>query len=646
MKVLDGPVFLSIHSRSKDRHRIIEIVPSQSIALKKWGPFSRISPIFRIVEFGKESPQEYSFNGKKQLFFIGPVHPERIIAQLSESSKAWLSLGLFNILVIPHTLKEAKNLEKWLEKEKNDPCAFEIWTIQNGVVLDQTIQAARKTPANLPTAVIGIGDGKYPSELGEAIAEYVPLMASTLTRSSSSSAKMCNELSDELIELCGFHEKMLAVSKKDINMPYRALDLMLTINAGLSRLASQTFAGTSPIFERECHFWSHSLLGIGVATLALRNIKIFLEKTLGQARIPQRFWAMSKKKENAIDLSLEMPPDKDFLADVDLGETANEPVCPLISYFSGRDGWRGTTTTISAPLAAITACNSLRWSLLTLTHEFSHIVIGAILSDLSPDFSDPQDLSKFERLWKQNKAGDTLFEEIQRTLLFSILEMEQVATGETPDIRNDHNNESLKALFQKWKPQIEETMVHVFDFIYFYGKDVDKYINGIWSSWGTIPNVTSRIEDYIIRSICAVLSTQWRRGLKAEDLAKKDVEVCLENLNSTDFGGRYVIDALNIIREHWDDRIKKKVRARRQLVKIVSTYLFSKEIATIVRGEPEISGGTKDTEGYTLHPCYIEDKRIRNPLVFTEIYTKLAKPSPAFSLWMYYTLAFCVRRDE
>ena len=164
------------------------------------------------------------------------------------------------------------------------------------------------------------------------------------------------------------------------------------------------FAGTSPIINRECHFWSHSFLGIGVANLALINIRLFIEKTLGAARIPERFQLMCADPKNIIDLTSTTPLHKDFLGEVKLQDDAAEPIYPLITYFSARDGWRGTATTISAPLAAVSSCNSVRWSLITLTHEFSHIIIGAILSDLYPDYRDDESVQSFRDLWDKGSA--------------------------------------------------------------------------------------------------------------------------------------------------------------------------------------------------------------------------------------------------
>ena len=52
--------------------------------------------------------------------------------------------------------------------------------------------------------------------------------------------------------------------------------------------------------------------------------------------------------------------------------------------------------------------------------------------------------------------------------------------------------QELRRLLQRWRQDVDETMVHAFDFLYFYGKDVSRYIAGIWSSWGTIPNIGTR----------------------------------------------------------------------------------------------------------------------------------------------------------
>jgi hypothetical protein len=187
---------------------------------------------------------------------------------------------------------------------------------------------------------------------------------------------------------------------------------------------------------------------------------------------------------------------------------------------------------------------------------------------------------------------------------------------------------------------VEEIIVHVFDFLYFYGRDIEKYVRSLWLSWGTIPTINSRVKDYVIRTICAALVLHLRRE-QAEEFARDQV---LEQLRSLKDGGSYVQSAISYIESHWANEIYPRVFASKQIVKIVQTFLYSDTIATKIRGETAISGGATDREGYTLKPGTLETTEIRNPLRFLEVYTG-SKPQAWESLWMLYVLAFCIKNE-
>jgi hypothetical protein len=132
---------------------------------------------------------------------------------------------------------------------------------------------------------------------------------------------------------------------------------------------------------------------------------------------------------------------------------------------------------------------------------------------------------------------------------------------------------------------------------------------------------------------------------QAEDIAKDQVVRALQKLQKSDQGGKCVTEAIDYIAKRWDSELKRRVQARRQLVKIVKTFLFSERFATEVRGEVEIAGGATEKEGYTLRQAILESRSIRNPLRFIELYTAAASANFSQSAWMFYMLAFCIDRN-
>ncbi|MGO9209790.1 MAG: hypothetical protein ACLP2H_06690 [Terriglobales bacterium] len=631
---LEKQVFLVLeHSDRVSKHKV-RIVESLEDALRTWKPSTRVSPIFML---GPGAMAVDAFKGRQRLLFLGPVHPERVLSW-TNPKRAWVSLGLLNLLLIPQSLADSKKIIRWANENR---ILYEAWDLENGVGM-RVASSQESRPATLLPKLATLSAANLAAEVADAVNEYCPLMASTASRCGC----FPNEMLSDLEQIHQYVTDTLAEvdSHPDVTV-YRVLGQLLTVNAGLSRFSSQTFAGSSPISETECHFWSNSLLGIGIATLGLWHLNSFLEATLGGARIPERFLGLRQFDKDVPDLTrldINNPFwSLDHLSRVNLKPGAYDPLIPPLTYFSGRDGFKSTPTTISAPLACVSSCNSLRWSLLTLTHEVSHTIVRSVVSELYPDLASKDEvLAALELLEK--KHGGNLLEEVRRLLLVTLVQMDAVHAGRRKPV--DLDTENLVELVEHWQREVEETLVHVFDFLYFYGKDVEKYVSGIWASWGTIPNITSRIRDYVVRTICTVLAIHLRRK-NGEDAARDQVQRILTQLRSDAAGGPFIDRALEYIGKHWDDEIRDRVLARRPIVKVAHTFLFSEAIATVLRGEPEISGGASEKEGYTLRPGHLESRQIRNPLRFLELYTTPKAPSALDSAWMFYILAFCLQRQ-
>jgi hypothetical protein len=178
-----------------------------------------------------------------------------------------------------------------------------------------------------------------------------------------------------------------------------------------------------------------------------------------------------------------------------------------------------------------------------------------------------------------------------------------------------------------------------------------KYVRGIWASWGTIPNINTRVREYVVRTICAVLAGNLRRSVPeekiyAEDISKEQVLISLRELKKEDASLTYVSHAINYIEKSWDTEIREAVQLRRHLVKVVHAFLFSEDAAHLLRQEGRIRGKTGEKEGYALKKGRVEQSYIMNPLRFIEFYTDARHPSSSDSAWIYYVLAFCIEDDE
>lgn len=642
MRLANQHSFLTVELPDDSKRFLVQILPSLKTVLRSWKSSSRVSPIIAVEDLGPTG-NHVDLQGKLYLIFLGPVSPEDILKCDLSSSQVWLTLGLFNVFLVTDDVKSKNAIARWAKKQS---VPRETWTILDGIVLSTEGLTKNENQSNLWGAELAkLFALESSAELSQTIKDYCPLMATTLARSHVLPVRIASDL-------LSTHQYIIDTlddyaNEKATASPYPTLGEVLTVQAALTRFNSQTLSGTERILDRECHLRSHSLLGIGIPNIALAHLRQFLESTLGGSRLPERLTALKTVIHDVPNL-VSIPDDhaiwfKDHLASVDLPKETSMPEIPLLSHFSVRDGFKSTLTTLSAPLNAISACNSVEWSLLTVTHEYSHVLIKTILAEIYPNFESDQDVKDALALLKPGHISTNLFDEIRRLLLFTLVYIDRDVLPEKEEV--DITSELLVSLLDRHYREIQEILVHVFDFLYFYGSDIDKYIAGIWNSWGTIPNINNRIKEYVIRTICAALVNNLRRP-NAEEMARDQVLRSLTDLNKGRSGGSYITRAIDYINNHWDDEIFKRVFLRRDLVRITRAFLFSETIASEVRRETELKGGEPShREGYDLRVGYLESKEIRNPIHFLELYTKSRTPSVSDSAWMYFILAFYLRRD-
>jgi hypothetical protein len=147
---------------------------------------------------------------------------------------------------------------------------------------------------------------------------------------------------------------------------------------------------------------------------------------------------------------------QDYLGDVELEpQERTEPLFPLITYLSGRDSYLSTVNTLSAPLGVVAASNSLRWSLLTLTHELSHSIVRGIVSLLYPDSKSDTELEEADRLLNSSGPAADLLSEIKRYLLIAIKKMQEA------ELTGPRTKLDLDILLQNWKTNVEEIFAHI-----------------------------------------------------------------------------------------------------------------------------------------------------------------------------------------
>ncbi len=262
-----------------------------------WGGRDRVSPVFEVETSASRRPFKFSPR-KGFLLFMGPVSPASADGCLphlkSGSASAWLTFGLFNLLVYTASESEANKLTSWAEKHQ---IRWERWLLE-GTVVTAACYSGRPTQSDLSPVLAALTQFPIPSsppELRDAAHEYSALIATAVSRASEVDSQVADELQkanavilETAAGLNATGPDALGKKTKRKLKGLRAVPLFVDANAALSRFTSQAFSGVSPIRETECHFWTHSLLGTGIANLALMKIRRFITKTLGEARIPHQ----------------------------------------------------------------------------------------------------------------------------------------------------------------------------------------------------------------------------------------------------------------------------------------------------------------------------------------------------------------------
>ena len=305
-----------------------------------------------------------------------------------------------------------------------------------------------------------------------------------------------------------------------------------------------------------------------------------------------------------------------------------ETLCPLITYLSGRDGFHTTQVSLSAPLNILTSCSSLRWSLLTVTHEMSHRVVDGVLSYILPDPSQDHEVARAAALVNETEPPSNVLECLQLRILNVMAKLNAAAPLIEP--REQFTPTHVLDLIGTRREEIEEVMVHVFDFIYFYGADPEIYVPAIWRSWDAIPSLHRRLPGYVLRTLCAVYSKYWSSPSATQD-AIAAVVAGMEVVAKGDKDNAYIQEALDYLTRE-SEALQRQMRRRRLLVGFVRTFLQSPLILQSVRGQANKPEKTTD--------LIFDGAPVENPLRFVETHTSSTGSSALRSFFLLTRLAF------
>lgn len=593
-------------------------------ALAAWTPGTRISPIFST----DDAPVPRLSKATKQwLILAGPVHPGAL--RHVPGACVYITHGLLNILIWCKTEQVRKAARSSVAEHSLNG---EEWEVKASEIKRITPLRRAHRQVESPASLLR---PLYPkdSPLCAAGREYVTLIAECASRATFLTPATGKELvSFDNVMRGGLLNDSVSA------MPVLHGHLVNT-NAALSRYTSQTYAGIPPLLETECHYWTHSLLGIGIPSLALVRIRRFIQNLLESTKFIERFRRLDKLPPESKPLHCMVPSDefwsRDLLSskEVEAGLIANnnDPFVSTLTFFSGRDGFRATHLSLSAPLELIDSCNSVMWTLQTLTHEICHILVDAVLGLALPETSSPTSLRQAV-IRMERGVSKNLFEQAQALLCWAVWRLD---AGTEPATDDDVTPDMLRELVVKHWGEVTEIITHCLDYLYFYGGDPALFVRSVWLSWSVIPNIEHRVHDYVSRSLCALHTRNMRRK-KAREITVDQLIARLQAIHKEFPTVLYVPQAIADLKRR-KEYYYSVLDARRPLISFVNSCLYSDALQKQFQYEPRLGGGVHG--GYSVQPLRFGGDRVANPLRFIREFSVEGQPNHLRAAWLLQQLA-------
>ncbi len=422
-------------------------------------------------------------------------------------------------------------------------------------------------------------------------AQYAPAYLFTLR----SIILACMDIIEELEELYkidsnNFEASINGFSSDVVNIPTspRELQEMIFQRTGyisqilavVTYIDSQVFSGTVPILENNCKFSGYSFLGIGTAHLGIVAITQFVEKIFSQYPITKVIDSEFHGKEG-----FQSPSDiysyvsqeiygHAFILDANIDSYTKDPIKSSLVYYSTRLGFRESEFSITSADEVLRFSDSVEWSPITLSHELLHAhvrdLIGALFASednsLSPFLFFSQLAGKYIEEWS-DEAEDSpmdLYHSVQAVFLsycyyresyYNILARKEELEDfpDDPDEQDEEveldlsepNTEALLERLRAYYKEINEILVHVLDYHYFYYSERKLYVSLLWRSWAKVPSVLDNIDHYLLRTLLCI-GTEVEELADDEDRFRKAVDALIPILQEVqkDFPSTTLSNAL------------------------------------------------------------------------------------------------------
>lgn len=621
---------------------------------------SLISPIFPVIS---SSPKVTPSTRSCFILFCYHQHPfstiGRICAILNDERvrRLWFSHGLANLIVIS---EELEFLEEVKKISGDDLLAWERWNITEG-----RLQPAEYAPASMLKVDIEIPPtNSLQPDVQCIITEYFALMGTVRARSltyfpehqrslNGIHGEVCKIINELIFFSATDHERqppstledaqvatLLSDLGKKIGYVHSLIDQLLQINSALNYILNQGYTGIVPILQNQCPMRLFSLLGIGRSVIALSKVYESASTVFANYPIPRIIketyetdYSQIPIFANFSDYDVEEWRNWSSFLDGKLRHLAiqNSDQMFHLTYFSRQRGFRETLYAITAAIQSLFTAAFPKWSLLTITHEFLHAHVRAIMAVLFPEKPGDSFTQLFDLYKGLSPSGHSIKINMRQRLaliimsiLHSIVESGVLAENLRHGRKSEQRSIDLsyeqcfKAYLDHYK-DINEFITHTLDFIYFYSSDKLLYIKLLWLSWATIPEIQQRIEHYLLRTLLAISID--RRGTLTDrfESSHKDLLNTLREIrNSGNPESDQVIHhAINILEEPTKTSpLKAQFTGAVRLADMARHLLYSININHDIADDDLLITGEDGIQYYPIETCGFQDRDIQSPVSF------------------------------
>jgi len=656
-----------LHLRQNSKPYNISVSDSQ--LLDSHSGIYRSSPIFPLIQ----PSTSINLTGNNFIVFLYYEHAfavlGKILSELPEAihKKIWFSHGLASILIFTENLDDIEIITS------NSPeiRAEEIWRVSDSNLHDYNFELYAQASINPADYKLRDYSGLN-SDLKFVLNEFSHCLTAATTRAAqympnqlaafSKLASAVDKIVEELLYLEGLDYKepsfVSSITLKDIisndvkkKKHFHFLSSQLVqINSAISYLISQGLSGICPILENECHVRTYSLLGIGTAYSALACFTRHVESVFEGFPIAESLSLPVYKDHPAptpftsireYDISSRTEWDsRHYGIDKFLPKEPAISDNPKLVYYSGRQGFRETKFSVSAPINILNAAASARWSLMTLSHELMHAHVTSVLAAIFEDTSQTTDalfsqIAKDFFLFRRGRLERTLcMTDFLRFALLNYCCFSELNNGILKNVSKDKEPEAddiditpynIKSIIDKHFNDINELIVHVLDFTYFYDCDESLYIGLLWESWTPVPVVLDKIEKYLLRSLVAVGVKESGNCYNRFFAAAKTVNFILNELLKTDPSNVVVAQAAASLEEasKVGSSIFFRFNSAIYIAEIASKFLTSTNIhGSILYDELRIV--EDNTPFYSLELGSFAEKFVQSPVALCDNLLRIA----------------------